>query len=180
VVAYDTELFGHWWHEGPAFLEHMLRLLPEAGVRVTTLRGAVDGGAVSGRVELPQGSWGSGKDWHVWSGEQVTDIADTTAHVQDRMLRVVDKSSAVRNRQSELDQLVSEAFLTMSSDWAFMVTHRSATDYARHRAHEHARRFHALADRIEAGREASRLTAELRAVDAPFGHLDARVLRGSP
>jgi len=39
VAAYDTELFGHWWHEGPAFLERVLRLLPRAGVRLTTLRG---------------------------------------------------------------------------------------------------------------------------------------------
>src|SRR5204863_299886 len=31
VVAWDTELFGHWWHEGPVFLEHVLRMLPEAG-----------------------------------------------------------------------------------------------------------------------------------------------------
>ena len=33
VVAWDTELFGHWWHEGPAFLEAVLRALPAAGVR---------------------------------------------------------------------------------------------------------------------------------------------------
>jgi 1,4-alpha-glucan branching enzyme len=70
--------------------------------------------------------------------------------------------------------LTREAFLALSSDWAFMVTHDSAAAYARHRAHEHARRFHALADRIEAGRDSSRLTAEFAAVDGPFAHLDAR------
>ena len=37
VVAWDTELFGHWWHEGPQFLGHVLRMLPEAGVRPATL-----------------------------------------------------------------------------------------------------------------------------------------------
>ncbi|MFN8149366.1 MAG: 1,4-alpha-glucan branching protein, partial [Candidatus Nanopelagicales bacterium] len=31
VAAYDTELYGHWWHEGPQWLEAVLRLLPEAG-----------------------------------------------------------------------------------------------------------------------------------------------------
>ncbi|MGH3326252.1 MAG: hypothetical protein ACRDPT_00350, partial [Streptomycetales bacterium] len=50
VVAYDTELFGHWWHEGPAWLEAVLRALPEAGVRVTTLRGAADAGLVGASV----------------------------------------------------------------------------------------------------------------------------------
>ena len=37
VAAYDTELFGHWWHEGPAWLEGVLRALPEAGVRVAAV-----------------------------------------------------------------------------------------------------------------------------------------------
>ena len=37
VAAFDTELFGHWWHEGPQWLEVVLRALPEAGIRVGTL-----------------------------------------------------------------------------------------------------------------------------------------------
>ena len=65
VVAYDTELFGHWWHEGPQFLERVLRLLPEAGVRVATLQGAIEAGHVEGGIDLPASSWGSGKDWRV-------------------------------------------------------------------------------------------------------------------
>ena len=48
VAAYDTELFGHWWHEGPAWLELILRRLPEAGVRVSTLGAAITNGAVAG------------------------------------------------------------------------------------------------------------------------------------
>jgi 1,4-alpha-glucan branching enzyme len=177
VVGYDTELFGHWWHEGPHFLETVLRLLPEAGVRVTTLRGAVDDGAVAGRVDLAEGSWGAGKDWHVWAGDQVRDLVDSSWHVQDRLLRVVDKAfDDSPRRRGDVDQLMREAFLATSSDWAFMVTHDSAAAYARDRAHEHARRFHALADRIESGRDTSRLTDDLRRDDGPFGHIDARTL----
>jgi 1,4-alpha-glucan branching enzyme len=176
VVGYDTELFGHWWHEGPLFLETVLRLLPEAGVRVSTLGAAVDDGAVAGRVDLPTGSWGAGKDWHVWSGEQVRDISEAMAVGQERLLRILDKTATGASRRRDLDQMVREAFLTMSSDWAFMVTHDSAASYARDRAHEHARRFHALADRIEAGRDATRLAGELAASDGVFPHLDARAL----
>jgi 1,4-alpha-glucan branching enzyme len=182
VAAYDTELFGHWWHEGPAFLEGILRALPNAGVRVTTLRGAVDGGAVSGRVDMGEGSWGSGKDWHVWTGEQVSDLVDLTTSVQQRLLATIDKALAADprpQRRPELDQLTREAFLATSSDWAFMATKDSAAEYARSRAHEHAHAVSALADRVDAGRDARRLTARLRGTDGPFGHLDARVLRPS-
>ena len=62
VVGFDTELFGHWWHEGPAWLEAVLRTLPEAGVRVATLRGAVDGaGSSATRSTLPAGIVGRGQ-----------------------------------------------------------------------------------------------------------------------
>ena len=44
VAAFDTELFGHWWHEGPVWLERVLRALPAAGVRVGTLADAVADG----------------------------------------------------------------------------------------------------------------------------------------
>ena len=177
VVGYDTELFGHWWHEGPLFLETVLRLLPDAGVRVATLGTAAEGGAVAGRVDLPAGSWGAGKDWHVWSGEQVRDITDSVCAVQERLLGVIDKTEHTRTRRRDLDQLVREAFLVTSSDWAFMVTHDSASSYARDRVHEHARRFHALADRIEAGRDSRRLTSDFAATDGVLPHLDARSIR---
>ena len=28
VAAFDTELFGHWWYEGPTWLQRVLRALP--------------------------------------------------------------------------------------------------------------------------------------------------------
>ncbi len=174
VAAYDTELYGHWWHEGPAWLEAVLRLLPEAGVRVTTLRGAVEAGHVGAPVDVPPSSWGSGKDWQVWNGPQVGDIVHGNAEVQ-RELLALDLSGAVRDPVA--DQAVREALLALSSDWAFMVTKDSAADYARYRAKVHADRFSELAALRRAGRGRGR-AAELRLVDGPFGHLDARGLAG--
>ncbi|MFJ6672216.1 1,4-alpha-glucan branching protein domain-containing protein [Actinosynnema sp. NPDC091369] len=172
VAAYDTELYGHWWHEGPAWLEAVLRQLPEAGVRVTTLRGAVEAGHVGAPVDVPPSSWGSGKDWQVWNGPQVADIVQGNAEVQ-RELLALDVSGAVRDPVA--DQAVREALLALSSDWAFMVTKDSAADYARYRAKVHADRFSELVALRRAGRGHDR-AAELRLVDGPFGRLDARGL----
>ncbi|MGW6448802.1 1,4-alpha-glucan branching protein domain-containing protein [Lentzea sp. NPDC055074] len=170
VAAYDTELYGHWWHEGPLWLEAVLRALPEAGVRVTTLRGAVEAGHVGAPVELPASSWGSGKDWRVWDGAQVSDIVSLNESVQKELLGL-DFSAETRN--PVLDQAVREALLALSSDWAFMVTKDSAADYARYRAKIHSDRFSELAALARNGRGQAR-AAELRAADGPFGHLDAR------
>jgi len=175
VVAYDTELFGHWWHEGPLFLETVLRLLPEAGVRLTTLDKAQDE-HVAGTRELPAGSWGAGKDWHIWTDPG--DLVCLGDEVNDRLLRVVNKQADPRCRTDAVDQLAREAFLATSSDWAFMVSHDSTPDYARRRAQGHAAAFHRLADAIEDGDGArvEELAAELRGVDNPFPGLDARAL----
>jgi 1,4-alpha-glucan branching enzyme len=176
VAAFDTELFGHWWHEGPDWLAAVLRALPAAGVRVSTLRGAVAAGHVGSPVALGPGSWGSGKDWRVWDGPAVQDLTLAAKGVQGRLLTTVDAHRGPV-RDPVLDQLAREALLALSSDWAFMVTHDSAAGYARDRAYAHAGRLHALADRLDAGDRAgaAALAATLRAQDGPFGHLDARV-----
>jgi 1,4-alpha-glucan branching enzyme len=173
VAAYDTELFGHWWHEGPAWLDAVLTALPEAGVRVTTLRGALEAGHLGGPVELPASSWGSGKDWRVWDGEQVADMVADNAKLQRTLLETL-RTGEVRDPAA--DQLLREALLALSSDWAFMVTKDSAADYARHRAATHAERFSHLADLIRLGatEKAQDVAGELRKYDGPFGTLDAR------
>jgi 1,4-alpha-glucan branching enzyme len=116
VAAWDTELFGHWWHEGPAFLEQVLRLLPEAGVRVSTLAAAVPD-AVEGVVDLPAGSWGAGKDFRVWAGPAVADIRAEQARAQHRLLAAVRAArhapTPLRARSPELDQLAREALLLL-------------------------------------------------------------------
>lgn len=175
VAAYDTELFGHWWHEGPAWLEGILRALPEAGVRVTTLRGALDAGHLGPSVDLPASSWGSGKDWRVWDGTQVADMVQINTGLQQRLLAARPGGTHARNALADL--AVSEALLALSSDWAFMVTKDSAADYARERARLHTERFDRVAALLAEGSQGAPGEVErMRAEDSPFGHLDARSL----
>ncbi|PVZ14667.1 1,4-alpha-glucan branching enzyme [Actinomycetospora cinnamomea] len=179
VTAFDTELFGHWWHEGPAWLEAVLTALPEAGVRVTTLRGAVEAGHVEEPVVLPASSWGSGKDWRVWDGLAVRDLVADNADVAARLLAAVDGAEPTVGRDTTLDALATQAALALSSDWAFMVTKDSAAHYARRRAAQHRDRVRELTDLLPAGRhaDAAARAAAFAAQDDVFGQLDARALR---
>ena len=175
VAAYDTELFGHWWHEGVDFLGGILRGLPEAGVRVSTLRSSVDD--VDDLPVHPEpSSWGSGKDWHVWNGEPVADIADTQRWLASAALDCLESTHPRTHRSRAHDQLVQDTLLALSSDWAFMVTKDSAADYARARFRGHVAAATDLIDALAEGNSARATeTARLHAlVDAPFGHLDAR------
>ncbi len=151
----------------------VLRALRDTNVRVTTLRGALEAGHVGTPVELPASSWGSGKDWRVWDGEQVSDLVSAGASLQAELLAV--RPAAWRDPVR--DQLVREALLTLSSDWAFMVTKDSAADYARRRAKVHGDRFAELATLIRTAHPSRFAHAEaLRAEDGMFGRLDARGL----
>jgi 1,4-alpha-glucan branching enzyme len=185
VAAFDTELFGHWWYEGPVWLERVLRALPAAGVRVGTLSDAITGGFVGAPVELPPSSWGSGKDWQVWAGEKVADLVQLNAEVVDTALTTVDKAltqttsvGSPTPRDFVADQILRETLLTVSSDWPFMVSKDSAADYARYRAHLHAHATREIAGALAAGRRehAQRLADGWQRADGLFGALDARRL----
>jgi 1,4-alpha-glucan branching enzyme len=182
VAAFDTELFGHWWFEGPRWLGKVLRALPAAGVRVTTLGGAAQAGLVGGPVELPASSWGSGKDWRVWDGALVAELVELNRQVQRQLLGQADRAPAEPGRHRALDSLARQALLALSSDWAFMVSKDSAADYAMDRAARHAGRVCELSGLMDAGRVADteRLATDLDRQDALFGQLNAGLLASPP
>ncbi|MCV7408526.1 1,4-alpha-glucan branching protein [Mycobacterium florentinum] len=183
IAAFDTELFGHWWYEGPTWLARVLRALPAAGVRVGTLSDALSGGFVGEPVALPPSSWGSGKDWQVWAGEKVADLVQLNNEVVDTALSTVDKALSQNcdgptPRDRVADQILRETLLTVSSDWPFMVSKDSAADYARYRAHLHAHATREIAGALASGRRdtAQRLADGWSRADGLFGALDARRL----
>ena len=181
VAAFDTELFGHWWHEGPVWLDRVVRRLPAAGVTVGSLATARERGFVGDPVDLPPSSWGSGKDWRVWAGPQVQHFVDLNSEVVDTALTTLDKRrdrATVRDRVN--DQILRETLLTVASDWPFMVSKDTAGGYATDRAHKHAHATREIADAAARGREPSAraLADGWFAPDNLFADLDARRLPG--
>ena len=180
VAAYDTELFGHWWHEGPVFLGRAVRALRAGGVRVDTLEHALAGDHVGGELDLGPGSWGAGKDFSVWDGPAVARIAHENTWLQRRWLDLVARErSAGRlgTRRRDLDQLLLTLWNALSSDWAFLVSRGQSVDYALRRAEEHRSDFHRLALLVEDGdRSAALAEADRQARhDRSFPALDARL-----
>jgi 1,4-alpha-glucan branching enzyme len=184
VAAYDTELFGHWWHEGPAFLERVLELLPEAGVTVGTLRTALENEMVDAAPVLPPpGTWGAGKDFRLWAGDQVRELVADGEHVQKRLLGVLDSELShgrLTARRPDLDQLVRETLMHLSGDWAFAISRDQAPDYAWRRSIGHRDAVHWIADAVGRGpRDALAAATGVAKGGAPFPHLDARVYAGT-
>jgi 1,4-alpha-glucan branching enzyme len=137
VAAYDTELFGHWWHEGPIWLETVLRLLvADPVLRPTTLRDYLERHPPRRRLALPESSWGSGKGHASWVNERTRWVwqAVRRCEARWRALPADAPGRAVAWRQLALLQ---------ASDWPFLITRDQAAGYAAERVRGHVEDFEA-------------------------------------
>jgi 1,4-alpha-glucan branching enzyme len=120
VVAVDTELLGHHWHEGVAWLRAVLEHAGEAGVELAPPPADAELPA----PDAPPTSWGKGRDLRTWSLGELAWLqrgAELTAPAEERALR--------------------ELLALQSSDWAFLIDAGTAGEYPRERFDGHLRAF---------------------------------------
>ncbi len=181
-APFDAELFGHWWHEGPAFLEAVARNMhrhPEVAAR--TASHALAERPPDRAITVAEGSWGDGADHRVWQDDRVRYWWDVQHHAEERLLRAIDSAPwrDDENLRGWLVDAARELLLLQASDWAFVITTRGAVDYGHRRIGEHGARFEALMNAVDdlgagrvpdAGSLATRALSE--AVDTAFPDLD--------
>ena len=136
--ALDTELLGHWWYEGPAWLEAVIEQADAAGVELRTVSEAL---ADVEPVERPlaQSSWGTPKTLRTWDSPQVAEIA----FAQRRAELAVVATATRAGRTARLERAARELLALQASDWAFQVTREQAGPYPLERVHSHAAALHA-------------------------------------
>jgi 1,4-alpha-glucan branching enzyme len=149
VALYDTELFGHWWFEGPEWLYHVIKKLDPGPVKPMTGSGSLEALPPTTIISLPEGSWGQGGFHWIW-------LNDDTAWIWKKIHRIEAAAAALTPRLASLDrrllkQFFREKFLLESSDWPFLISTWSARDYAENRAAEHYERALTLAGWLEEG-----------------------------
>jgi 1,4-alpha-glucan branching enzyme len=139
VFAVDTELLGHWWHEGVEWLRAVLGECAARGVPVLPLDEAVHGlGAADAPPAPPPTSWGDGRDLRTWSGPSAGGLAWRQRAAELRVL-------AAGGRPPE--RALRELLALQSSDWAFLVTHGTAGPYPAERAAAHEAALDAALER---------------------------------
>jgi 1,4-alpha-glucan branching enzyme len=148
--AFDTELLGHWWYEGPAWLAAVLTEAADQGLELVTVSEGLER-AEPERAELAASTWGTGKDLSTWDAPAVAEIAFAARSAE---LRTVAAAALHPEPREALARAARELLALQSSDWAFLVTRELAADYAwkRVRAHDdaNAAALRALADSVPA------------------------------
>jgi 1,4-alpha-glucan branching enzyme len=124
VVAFDTELFGHHWHEGVTFLERVLELADVVPVAAEA--------TATAPADVPPTSWGAGRDLRTWSAPAAGGLAWAQRRAELQALSAGAGPRALR-----------ELLALQSSDWAFLIANDSAGPYPRERAERHRAAFEA-------------------------------------
>jgi 1,4-alpha-glucan branching enzyme len=132
VCALDTELLGHWWYEGPLWLEAVINEAERQQLKLTALDAAAIArhGGVETDVESAPCSWGAGGDLRTWSSPAVADIA--------WQARAGELNSFREHGPRPSAGALRELLALQSSDWAFLAHRGWAGDYPRQRASGHA------------------------------------------
>ena len=152
TAPYDTELFGHWWFEGPRFLKKVFQKLNNSEfVKPATASEAIEKSNPTTVVSLPEGSWGEGGYHYIWLNK---DTEWTWRHIYPNEFKMREFAKKFHNSNDEklifmLKQLARELVLLQSSDWQFLISTISARDYAEMRVLLHHENFTRIAEIIE-------------------------------
>lgn len=179
VSPYDAELFGHWWYEGPQWLEQVLRkLASHPTVGLTTPSGYLDRHACLQTITPCLSSWGWKGYNEMWLQEANAWIYPHLHHASQRMSALTRAHPAADGMlRRALTQALRELLLAQASDWAFIMASGTAVDYACRRTRQHLARFAELDGDISRGTIDARRVAGYEAQDNCFPWLDYRVHR---
>ncbi|MBC7234005.1 MAG: DUF1957 domain-containing protein [Chloroflexi bacterium] len=180
VSAYDTELFGHWWFEGVAWLKEVLRRLDKNDtVAPMTAGDYLEAYPPDEVITLPESSWGQGGGHWTWLNPDTEWMWPLIHSAERRMEELVARyPQAEGELRQVLNQAARELLLLESSDWPFLISTGQAREYASGRFQQHLARFHHLASIAASGtftdmdKHFLNNAAEL---DNPFPDIDYRV-----
>ncbi|HEY5219355.1 MAG TPA: 1,4-alpha-glucan branching protein domain-containing protein, partial [Gemmatimonadaceae bacterium] len=177
-APFDSELFGHWWFEGPDFLADTYRALREhSSVRPATGSAHVKATGTPTALELPEGSWGKNGDFSMWLNADTAWTWTRLWDLEERFWRAAPAALALPAANPVLAQAARELLLAQSSDWQFIISTGEVVDYGERRFCVHADATEELVAALESGHDlagAAVRAEELRTRDGLFPNvLDA-------
>ncbi len=162
-APFDAELFGHWWHEGPMWLEQVIRWMHEDyRVEAMTGREYLADTPPSTAVTLPEGSWGAGGGHHIWLNEETAWSWRRIYQAERRMQHLAERFKGTEDPQLQafVEQAARELLLLQASDWQFLISTDAAPDYSAHRLVAHHSDFNRVAELAERWARRERLSDE--------------------
>jgi 1,4-alpha-glucan branching enzyme len=175
VSPYDAELFGHWWYEGPEFLNYFVRkaVYDQQVFRLITPHEYLSAQPTQQIARPSASSWGSEGYWNVWLNETNEWIQPHLHIAQERMTKLALQFPAATGlKLRALKQAGRELLLAQASDWPFILRTGTSPDYARKRVKDHLLRFIAIHEQLTATRIDEPWLARIESMDNIFPDID--------
>ena len=154
VAPYDAELFGHWWFEGPMWIEFLARKIfyDQNTIKMITPSEYLSEYPTNQMVLPSQSSWGY-KGYNEFWLEGSNDWVYRHLHIaEERMAELCEKFGLYLKKSPKniirraLNQAARELVLAESSDWPFIMKTGTMVPYANKRVTQHINRFTRIYD----------------------------------
>lgn len=174
LAPFDAELFGHWWFEGPQWLDYVIR---KCAFDQDTLQLIAPSDYLSHHPVHQCGypatsTWGHKGYAETWINPSVDWIYEDLLACGRLMTNLANRfhQKAAKDPllKRALDQCVRELLLAQSSDWPFIISNGTSAEYAARRVRDHVSRFHWLSDAIENNCLDTKTLSTLEYLDNPF------------
>jgi 1,4-alpha-glucan branching enzyme len=178
LAPYDAELFGHWWYEGPMFLELLFRKLAcDQGVVAPVTPSGYLREYPTNQVAVPSmSSWGENGYGDFWCNGSNAWVYRHLHKAAERMVELAHRFPAAEGKARDaLNQAARELMLAQASDWAFIMKTGTTVPYATKRTVDHVTRFTKIYDGLLGGSLDEAWLAEVERRDNPFATVDYRV-----
>jgi 1,4-alpha-glucan branching enzyme len=175
LAPYDAELFGHWWFEGPQWIEFLFRksVYDQNTYELTHMRDYLSNNPVQQVSSPAESSWGNAGYHEFW-------LSDSNGWIYRHLHKAADRMTEMANKYPDaydlykrvLDQMARELLLAQSSDWAFIIKSDTMVEYARKRTVNHLRRFTRFYNELQSGQIDEDWLNKVEAVDNIFPQID--------
>lgn len=181
TAAYDAELLGHWWYEGPEWLDFFLRKGAKAkkSFRFVTASEYISQNISWLETVTPaSSSWGNKGYSSTWIDESNSWIYKHLRRASKLMVQLANttiKPTGLLKRA--LNQAVRELFLAQASDWPFMMKTGNSSEFAKNKFEEHINNFFRLHNQITLNCINKKVLLSLENKNAIFSDIDYRIYK---
>jgi 1,4-alpha-glucan branching enzyme len=177
VAPFDAELFGHWWFEGPLFLEFLIRKVAASEtLRLTTPSEFLAEHPTQQTLVPAPSSWGENGHLGVWLDPENSWMYPHL-HMAARYMTEMARAHAGEvgpGPDRLLKQMARELLLAQSSDWAFLIKNGTAREYATKRVTDHLLRFNRLRSDLASGQVDEKFLSDCEWRDNLFPNVNWR------
>jgi 1,4-alpha-glucan branching enzyme len=178
VAPYDAELYGHWWFEGPEWLDFLFRKMH---FDQDTIKPITPGEYLGLYDKFPtmspsMSSWGYKGYSEVWldgSNDWIYKHLHKMAEIMTQDAK--DHTAPNDTERRVLNQMARELLLAQASDWAFIMKTGTFVSYAVNRTREHIGRFLCFHDQLRNKSIDMKLLEEAESKYTIFKDIDYRV-----